>query len=187
LKIERRCKINMAMYNQLEYGPVAKIGESISVITAQGTEKFYEVVFLEPLPKSIDLIEDFGSLASGASDNANKVDILAVEGSAKTETDLSEVFQLWAEVMDDITISVKEPAAQARFKTRNDSIRIDYNSGPVELYVFEDDVIYCDVTNTTQYTLNQTRIAFFGWRIVGRQLSKAPEKYTRLVATGFSR
>jgi len=177
----------MAMYNQLEYGPVAKIGESISVITAQGTEKFYEVVFVEPLPKSIDLIEDFGSLASGASDNANKVSILELEGSAKIETDLSEVFQVWMEVMDDITVSVLEPAAQARFKTRNDSIRVDYNSGPVELYVFEDDTILVNITNTTQYLLNQTRIIFWGWRIVGRQLSKAPEKYTRLVATGFSR
>lgn len=177
----------MAMYEQLEKFPVAKMGENIEVITAQGTKKYYEVVYVEPLPHSIDLIEDIGSLTAGSSSNSNKITILEMEGSAKTETDLSEIFQLWMEVVDDITVTVKEPAAQARFKTRNNQIRVDYNSGPVELYIMEDDTIYVDVTNTTNYTLSKTRIAFWGWRIVGRQILKEPDKYTRIVATGFSR
>lgn len=175
------------MYEQLEKSPVAKMGENIEVITAQGTKRYYEVVYVEPLPHSIDLIEDFGSLASGSSSNSNKVTILEMEGSAKTETDLSEIFQLWMEVIDDVTITIKEPAAQARFKTRNNQIRVDYNSGPVELYIFEDDTIYVDTTNTTNYTLSTTRVAFWGWRIVCSLLSTQPDKYTRIVATGFSR
>lgn len=177
----------MAMYERTEQGPAVRIGDNFSIVTAQGTEKFYETVYVEPLPKSIDLIEDFGSVAASASSNSNKVTILEMEGSAKTETDLSEVFQLWMEVIDDITVTVKEPAAQARFKTRNNQIRVDYNSGPIEMFVYEDDTVYMDITNTTQYTLSKTRVQFYGWRIVGRQILRVPDKYTRLVATGFSR
>lgn len=177
----------MPMYDQIEKPPVVKMGEAYSVLTAQGSEKFYECLYVEPLPKSIDLIEDIGSLAADSTSNANKITILEMEGAAARETDISEVFQMWMEVIDDITVTVKEPSAQGRFKTKNNQIRIDYNSGPVEIYVSEDDTMYVDVANLTNYTLPQTRIAFWGWRIVGRLLVKSPDKYTRIVATGFSR
>jgi len=183
----------MAMY-QKEFVPVVKMGENYSIITAQGTEKYFECVYVEGLPPSLDLIYDGGSLASGATDSANKITITEMEGSAKTETDISEVFQLRMRILDDTMIVVKLPAAQSKWKTRNDEIRMDFNTeiydptlATTETYIYEDDTIYIDIYNPTNYTLSQTRIAFFGWRIVGRQLSKAPEKYTRLVATGFSR
>ncbi len=183
----------MAMY-QKEFVPVVKIGENYSIITAQGTEKYFECVYVEGLPPSLDLIYDGGSLVSGASDNANKVTILELEGSAKTETDISEVFQLRMRNLDDTMTTVKLPSAQSKWKTRNDEIRLDYNTevldptfATTETYVYEDDTIYVDIYNPTQYTLSQTRLQFWGWRIVGRQLSKTPDKYTRLVATGFSR
>ncbi len=182
------------MMYQTEFTPVVAIGQQYSIVTAQGSEKFFDCVYVEGLPPSLDLIHDFGSLASGSTDSANKVTILEMEGSAKTETDISEVFQLRMRVLDDIMVTVKLPAAQSKWKTRNDEIRMDFNTeifdptlATTETYIYEDDTIYIDVYNPTQYTLSQTRIQFWGWRIVGRQLSKAPDKYTRLVATGFSR
>jgi len=182
------------MMYQKEFVPVVAINQQYSIITAQGTEKFFDCVYVEGLPPSLDLIEDFGSLTSGSTDSANKVTILEMEGSAKTETDISEVFQLRMRPLDDIMATIKLPAAQSKWKTRNDEIRMDYNTeildptfATTETYIHEDDTIYVDVYNPTQYTLSQTRIQFWGWRIVGRQLAKAPEKYTRLVATGFSR
>lgn len=179
----------MAMYDSAEFKPVVEIGQNFSVITAQGTEKFFEVVYIEPLPKCYDLVEDFGSITSGSTDSSNKITRIEGEGSAKTETDLSEVFQLRMEVIDDIILTLKQPAAQSRFKTRNDELRVDAFTPPelTEIYVYEDDVPYIDAYNGTQYTLSKTRVIFWGWRIVGRQLSKAPDKYTRIVATGFSR
>lgn len=181
------------MYSK-DFVPVAKIGENYSIINAQGSERFYETVYVEGLPPSLDLIYDGGSLASGSTDSSNKMTILEMEGSAKTETDLSEVFQVRMRILDDIAVTVKLPAAQSRWKTRNDEIRLDYNTeihdpslATTEVYIGEDDTIYVDIYNPTQYTLSKTRIQFFGWRIVGRLLSKVPEKYTRIVATGFSR
>jgi hypothetical protein len=177
------------MYNLEDFAPTVDMGQYFSVVTAQGTEKFYECVYIEPLPKSQDLQHDFGSISSGSTDSSNKITILEVEGSAKTETDLSELFQMRMEVIDDIALTIKEPAAQSRFKTRNDEIRIDAFTPPEqsEIYVFEDDTIYIDAYNPTQYTLTVTRVQFWGWRIIGRQLGTRPEKYTRIVATGFSR
>jgi len=175
------------MYQDNDFKPVVAIGQQYSVLTSQGTEKFYECLYVEPLPKSIDLIEDIGEIAADSTSNANKIEILSMEGAAARETDISEVFQMRMEVLDDISVLVKEPSAQGRFKTKNNQIRVDYNSGPVEIYVSEDDVIYADVSNTTNYLIQQARIAFWGWRIVGRLLAKTPEKYTRIVATGFSR
>lgn len=181
------------MYSK-DFEPVVKMGENYSVITAQGAEKYFECVYVEGLPPSLDLIQDFGSITSGSTDSANKVTILEMEGSAKIETDLSEVFQLRLNIIDDIMVTIKEPAAQARWKTRNDEIRADYNTlqydpslATTELFVYEDSTIYIDAYNPTQYTLSKSRVQFFGYRIVGKQLMKVPDKYTRIVATGFSR
>jgi len=183
----------MTMY-QKDFVPVVAIDQQYSIITAQGTTKYFDCVYVEGLPPSLDLIEDFGELASGASDNANKVTSIEMEGSGRTGSDISEVFQFRMRPLDDAMYTIKLPAAQSKWKTRNNEIRLDYNTevldptfATTETYVAEDDTIYVDVYNPTQYTLSQTRLQFWGWRIVGRQLAKAPEKYTRLVATGFSR
>lgn len=182
------------MMYQPQFSPVVNIGENYSVITAQGSERYFECVYVEGLPASLDLIQDFGSINSGSTDSANKLTILEMEGSSKLETDISEVFQLRFRPIDDCSITTKLPAAQSRFKTRNSEIRVDYNTEErdptlktTELYIYEDDTIYMDVYNPTQYTLTKSRVQFWGWRIVGELLPKIPDKYTRIVATGFSR
>ncbi len=177
------------------YEPAFEIGDTFAVITAQGTTKYYEVVFTEELQKSQDLIEDFGSLASGATSSSNKITIIELEGSAKTSSDLSELGQWWMEVMDDIQCEVKLPSAQGLHKTRNDEIRVDVNSGPVSFFTFEDDVPYITVTNPTSYTISKSRVMFWGWRIVGRLLPSLQsamslnvgKKPKVVAATGFSR
>lgn len=176
------------------YEAAFEIGDTFAVITAQGSTRYYEVVFTEPLPKSADLIYDGGSIASGATDSSNKITILELEGSSKLENDLSEVGEWWGEVIDDVAVLLKLPSAQSKFKTRNDEIRLDYNSGPVQFYTSEDDIPYADITNPTQYTLNQSRIQFWGNRIVGRLITHQQamtlnmgKKPKVVAATGFSR
>ncbi len=184
------------MYESASFPPSINIGDTYSIITAQGTEKFMECVFVEPLPHSQDLIYSFGSITSGATDSGNKITIIEVEGSAKNSSDLSEVAQIRMSVLDDIICEIKLPASQSRFKTRNSAIRIDHNTSPeeTEIYIHQDSTIYINATNPTNYTLNQARIAFFGWRIVGRQIDQkqamslnAGKKPKVVAATGFSR
>jgi len=170
------------------------IDDVFSVITAQGSEKFLSVVYTEMLAPSDDLIQDFGELASGASDNANKITKMELEGSAKTSSDLSEVGQWYMSVISDCCVTVKLPAAQSKFKTRNDEIRIDHNSGEVGFFTYEDDVPYFSIYNPTQYTLAATRVAYWGYRIVGRQITEKQavalnngKKPRTVSATGFSR
>lgn len=174
--------------------PVADIGQNVSIVTGAGTVRYFEVIYVEGLPPSQDLIKDFGSLASGATSSANKIDAIAVEGSAKQSTDISEIGQYRIHIMDDFMLTLKEPAAQSRWKTRQSQIRADFNTieydptlKSTEFYVYEDNVPYVDAYNPTNYTLSKTRAMFFGWRIIGVQLADKPDKYARIVATGFSR
>jgi len=181
------------MYN-LSFEPIVSIGQNYSVFTSSGTWKHFVCVFAEPLPGSNDLVFDAGTIAADSVSRANAVDILAVEGSAKTETDISEVAQLRFFPIEDISIVLKQPAASGRFKTKTDSIRVDYKTMELdpslkstEIYVYEDNVPVLDVYNLTNYDLTQSRIQFFGWRIVGSQLTQKPEKTAYLVAGGWQR
>ncbi len=183
--------MNKNMYDK-DFSPVVSIGQNYSVLTTSGVWRYYECIYVEPLPASLDLINDFGSVSSSSVSRANQVTILEVEGSAKTETDISEVAQLRFYPMDDVTITVKQPNAMGRFKTLTSEIRVDYNTAEVdpslkstEIYVYEDDTVYFDVYNLTQYTLSKTRVQFYGWRIVGKLLKEKPEKLTYLVAAGY--
>lgn len=181
------------MYSQ-EFEPVVKIGENYAVLTAQQTWKYFTTLYVEPLPASKDMVYNAGEIASDAISRANAITILEMEGSAKTETDISEIAQLRFYPIDDIAIAVKQPNAMGRFKTRSSEIRVDYKTIEIdpslkstEIYVYEDDTIYADIYNLTQYTLSKTRVQFFGWRIVGSQLPSRPEKLAYIVAAGFSR
>lgn len=181
------------MYDK-EFLPVVKISENFGVLTTTGTWKYFTTVYVEPLPASNDLMYDAGSIAADGTSRSNSISITEMEGSAKTETDISEVAQLRFYPLDDIAIEIKQPAASSRFKTRNDSIRVDYNTAELdpslkstEIYVYEDDTVVADIYNLTNYTLSKTRIQFYGWRIVGSQLSQKPDKLTYIVASGWQR
>lgn len=174
------------------FEPAVRIGDNYKVLTIGGTWRSYETIFVEPLPPSLDLTKDFGSISASSVSRANAVTTIEMEGSAKQETDISEVAQLRFYPIDDITVTVKQPNAMGRFKTLSTEIRVDYNTQildpslkSTEIYVYEDDTVYMDVYNLTQYTLAKTRVQFFGWRIVGKLLAKEPEKFTFLTAAGY--
>lgn len=179
------------MYTTL-FEPAVSIDQNYAVLTVGGVWKYYNTIYVEPLPPSLDLINDFGSISSSAVSRANQVTILEMEGSAKQETDVSEVAQLRFYPIDDVAITLKQPNAMGRFKTLSTEIRVDYNTAIIdpalkstEFYVYEDDTVYMDVYNLTQYTLSKTRVQFYGWRIVGRLLKDKPEKLTYLAAAGY--
>lgn len=181
------------MYNN-DFEPAVRITDNYAVLTTSGTWRFFNCLYVEPLPASVDLVYDAGAISSGSVSRANSITILEMEGSAKSETDISEVAQLRFYPIDDVTVAVKQPAASGRFKTRGNEIRVDYKtieSDPTlkstEIYVYEDDTISVDVYNLTNYTLNKSRIQFFGWRISGSQLAARPEKLTYITASGWQK
>ena len=180
------------MMYQPEFSPAVSIEQNYAILTTSGVWRYYNTVYVEPLPASIDLIKDFGSISASSVSRANEVSILEMEGSAKTETDISEVAQVRFYPLDDITITTKQPNAMSRFKTKTTEIRVDYNTiqadptlKSTEIFVYEDDVVYMDVYNLTNYDINQSRVQFFGWRIVGQLLDKKPEKLTWLTGAGY--
>lgn len=179
------------MYAQ-DFIPAVSIDQNYAVLTTSGTWRYYSTIYVEPLPASLDLIKDFGSISSSSVSRANEITILEMEGSAKTETDISEVSQLRFYPLDDIAVTVKQPNAMGRFKTKTTEIRVDYNTMNVdpslkstEVFVYEDDVLFMDVYNLTQYNMTKTRIQFFGWRIVGKLLTAKPDRLTYLTAAGY--
>lgn len=182
------------MYSQ-DFENVVDIGQNFSVLNTSGTWRHFLCLYVEPLPaSSADLVYDAGAISADSVSRANAVDILEMEGSAKSETDVSEVAQLRFYPIDDIAIAVKQPAASGRFKTRSNEIRVDYRTieldptlKSTEIYIYEDDTINVDVYNLTNYDLAQTRIQFFGWRICGSQLAARPEKTTYLTASGYQK
>ena len=173
---------------------VVDIGQNYSVLTTSGTWRHFLCLYVEPLPMSVDLVYDAGAISADSVSRANSVTITEMEGSSKSETDVSEVAQLRFYPIDDIAIAVKQPAASGRFKTRGNEIRVDYKTieldptlKSTEVYVYEDDSLSIDVYNLTKYSMAKTRIQFFGWRLIGSQLAQKPEKTTYLVASGFQR
>ncbi len=182
------------MYQE-DFTPITRIGDNYSVLTTSGNYRHFLCLYVEPLPaSSVDLVEDFGAISADSVSRANAVSILEMEGNAKNETDVSEVAQLRFYPIDDIAIAVKQPAASGRFKTRSNEIRVDYKTMELdptlkstEIYVYEDDVPSIDVYNLTNYALTQSRIQFFGWRLVGSQLAQRPDKLTYLTASGYSK
>jgi len=178
--------------DEQDFTPAVKIGENFAILTTTGNFRYYETIYVEPVPFSADLIEDFGELAASSVSRANKIDLLEFDGSSKTESDISEVGQIRFYPIDDISISVKQPSAMGKFKTLSTEIRVDHNTieldpslKSTEIYIYESGTPYFDIYNNTQYTLPKTRAAYGGWRIVGRLLKAKPDKCTYLVAAGY--
>lgn len=169
--------------NLLMFDPKVKIKENIAVFVDK-TWKYLEVEYIEPLPPSKDLIKDFGAITAGSSSGDTVVD------SLEMETD--EVGQFRFYPLDDIQIEVKQPKSMTRFSNKNTRVRVDQYTATVdpelkstELFVSEDDYPYMDIENPTQYDLTQSRVMFFGYRIVGRQLADEPDRTSWVVGQGY--
>lgn len=179
------------MYAQNFEPPVA-INQNYAILTTSGMWRYYECIYLEGLPPSLDLQYDAGTISASSVSRANNIDILEMEGSARTESDISEVAIVRFYPIDDIAISIKQPSAMGKYKTLSTEIRVDYTTAELdstlkstELCIYESNSVYADVYNLTQYALTKSRIQFFGWRIVGRLLKEKPERLTYLVAAGY--
>jgi len=166
-----------------EFQPVVKLFENIGVYTTEGKWKYFQVAFIEPLPPSEDLIKDFGAIAAGGSVSATDV----------TELELYEnqIGQYRYFPLDDIMITVTQPRAITRYSIKAKKVRVsmlsevyDPSLRSTELYVFEDDYPQMAIENNGPIAVTQSRVQFFGYRIVGDPLPEKPDKVAFVTASG---
>jgi len=165
------------------FEPRVKIGENLGVYVDK-TWKYLEIFYIEPMPPSYDLLKDFGSLATTISTSDTVVDMLEMESD--------EVGQFRFYPLDDIQIEVKQPKSITRFSNKNTRVRVDkytqmFDPGmkTTELFVSEDDYPYFVVRNPTTVTLSESRVIFWGYRMVGKVMEERPDRVALVVGQGY--
>ena len=133
----------------------------------------YRVAYVEPLPRSAQLVFNQGAVAAGG--GSGDVQLLNLELS-DTPPGLA---QLRFYPLDDIRVTLKRGVGDTRFKTLRVVAEADRFTRLIdpclhttEFVILSVDEPYLNVTNPTDYNLAQTRVAFFGYRFVLDDLKK---------------
>lgn len=142
--------------------PFALVHENIA-IWLKSQWHCYRVRYLEPLPKSHQLVFDQGILAAGAS--SGDVRLINLD----QQTTPPAIAQLRFFPLDDIRVTVKVGVAEARFTTARvtaEADRLSILSDPdlhlTEIVVLQQNSVY--VNCTAVVATNMSRVAFFGYR-----------------------
>jgi len=159
------------------FEPIVKVRENIRLLPV-GT--FWEVLFVEPLHP---IEYDFGSINAGASTGDTEItDLYMREG---------ELAQYRVILLDDITITVKQPKAKTRYATEEKvteispfSHQIFKTMHPNEIFIFEDEKCYFVAKNPTRYNRDVNRVRFIGWKFVLKSIAQ-PEKWTDIPIEGY--
>ena len=169
--------------------PIVLPGEIVG-IWVNKVYQFYQVLYIEGIPRSDPLEIDFGALAAGASSGVTQLTLLEMPDK--------EFGQFRVIVEDDISALLYQGRADQRHKLENrvaTYTRFTQLHDPCghqgEFYVHEDNYAFMDVTNQTDYALTQSRVAFYGFRYVLEELTEyswtkprnLPETWTRVPAT----
>ncbi len=149
--------------------PVVQVGQNILVLDRQAY-RLYTVAFIEPIPRSWPMVQNFGALAAGAQ-------TAPISTQNILDMQFGELAQYRLRVLDDVAVTVRLPQAVTRFGTKNVNAEVGaFNAiygdvqgsgdSDTELYVFEDQRPILVVRNPTGYALAQSRVAFWGIRYV---------------------
>lgn len=145
--------------------PLAKPGENILLVDRE-TFHLYGVAFVEPLAPSHVLIFNAGAILAGARAlNQNTQPVL--------DQNYGQLAQIRMRVLDDIHFVIKQPQAVARQGDLNVTAEInaythlyDPYDALTEMFIFENQRFFMDITNPRQQNLAQARIAFYGYKYV---------------------
>jgi len=163
-------------------------GETVGVWINKVYE-FFKVEYIETIPRSDPIEQNFGIIAAGA--------ITGVTQLALLEMPNLEFGQFRAEVEDDFSAILSQGRADQRHKlfTRVATYtRFTHLHDPcghtTEFYVHEDQFAFVQAQNLTDYALTISRIVFHGFRYVLEKLKgydwkegKLPDQWTRIPAT----
>jgi hypothetical protein len=167
--------------------PVVLPGETVGIWVNKWFT-FYEVQYIEGIPRSDPLEFDFGALLAQT--------VGAVTPLPLIEMPDDEFAQWRCAVIDDISMILYQGRADQRHKARNrvgtytkftDLFDPDGHTG--EFFVFNDESAFGQPTNQTDYPITTARVVFWGFRYVLSQLTqfdwpkKVPATWTRIPAT----
>lgn len=172
-------------------GPIEQIvmpGENVGLWINKVYE-FYKVVFIETITRSDPVSVNLGALATGGQSAITQMTMLQMPDQ--------EFAQVRSEVLDDVDIAVYQGRADQRHKLHNRAATLgrmtslfDPCAHQTELFEFEDNFIFLQATNNTDYPLTVARVVFWGYRYVCEPLTeyswsakRLPEYWTRVPAT----
>ena len=182
------------LYDNGPISPVCKIMENLAVKTA-GSYRFYQVQFIEPLPRSSPLVADMvqivqGAAAIGVAANGtlaqNLVQFLRINDG--------ELLHLRFEPIDDVEILLWETASIGRFATNYMRARVSrftagrdpWLASTTTFVCNQDNDINIQVQNPNPVLMPQARIAFWGFRyFLGTELKNKPINATYIPAEGL--
>lgn len=126
---------------------------------------FFKVVYIEPVPRSDPIQQNFGILAAAAPSAKTRVTLLDMPDV--------EFGQFRGFVIDDVAVDLFLAQADQRYKLKNANARLDRFTDlrdpcghTTEFYVYQDQSAYMIATNRTGYANTQSRAAFYGFRYV---------------------
>lgn len=150
--------------------PVVLPGQKIA-IWAGANWRAFKCDYLEPLPRSNQLIFDMGAVAAGGAS------ALVALTNLELQTDPPEMAQLRFYPLDDITVDLRRGQSDQRFKTFRMVAQADVFTQQIdpclhttEIVVLKEDEPTIRAANRTGYALAQSRVAFFGFRFILKSL-----------------
>lgn len=163
---------------KVDLEPVAMVGENLLLAPLN---RYVRILYVEPIPA---ITQDFGPIGAGAT--------LALQKITNVDMPEDEVAQIRTKVLDDIQVEVYQKRAVGRFSTRNLLVRLTPSTGAFgtgyntsELFVYEDEAPWVQVTNPTALPVTRSRIVMEGFRYVVQTLSETPSKYTVIPVYGW--
>ena len=177
--------------------PVCKIMENLAVLSG-GDYHFFQVLFVEPLPRSSPMIADMVQIVQGAAGpgiaaggilNQTLIPYLRINKGVT----ISELLHLRFEPIDDVECLLWETASVGRFATnfvrarvsRFTAARDPFLSSSTIFIMGQDNDINIGVANPNAVLVPQARVAFWGYRYhLGEELKAKPANVTYVVAEG---
>jgi hypothetical protein len=152
--------------------PVALVNETVA-IWLKARWHMYRVTYIEPMPKSANLIFDQGALAALAQTGDVRLNNLDQQSTP------SGMIQLRFYPLDDIRVEFKIGRSESRFAAANvlaQADRFTIINDPclhtTEVFILEDNSAYVNCTNPTAYATAMSRVQFFGFRYMMKDYDK---------------
>lgn len=180
-------------------GPIEPICLDGNIVGLWMTTTFYfrRVIYHEPIVISDPLINNFGILAAGGNVGGVQMNLL--------EMPKEEFGQFRCFVIDDVELTLRQPAATARKGTKNFTSRVtrfsdlrDECHHQTEFYVWENNFAFFDCLNPRGYGITQSQAAFYGFRYRVEEVkdannqplyswpAKPPPTWTRVPASALA-
>jgi len=181
----------LPMLHTYRGGPVEQVnmpGETVGIWVNKVYE-FFKIVYIETITRSDPVAIDLGAVAAAGQTNVTQLTLLQMP-------DL-EFGQFRMEVLDDVEVAIYQGRADQRHKLHQRVATLSRMSAMFdpcghlsEMFEFEDNYIFLQALNRTDYALTVSRVVFWGYRYVLEALTeynwamqRLPDVWTRIPAT----